>query len=169
MKKRTALVIFVICILYLVLSSLFTSEESKIRDEISNIDDTVAEMNLTEEVDDGLFCLSTADTGRIMITYLRKQKWSDTGYELGGQTICSPELIVNNRDPSKFKKFRILNFSKESYYYCFYTDKSVKTLKIDDRIVIPSKVSFTVYNQKISGYFWFYKSIKVPNVEVVRS
>lgn len=174
MKRKVAAIIFIIGILYMMLSpffiSLLKSEDIRIIDTINtgNTDllNDVSELVYKQEVDDGIICLAVSKNGLFIVSYLKDEIFSDTQYQLMGRVITEIDNIISD-NPTSVKEMSIANFSKHSYYFGFCTNEKAKKLCIDRNIVETKRISVEICNRIYSGYFWFYKSIAEPRIQIV--
>ena len=174
MKKKVLIIsIALICLSNMLwmpfVISLFKSEDDRIIDTINtgNTDflNNVSSLIFKTEVEDGIFCLAVSENGLFIVSYLENERFSDTQYNLLGRVITEIDNIISD-NPLSVKKMSIANFSKYSYYFGFCTSEKAKKLSIDGNIIETKKINAKIDNKVYSGYFWFYKSIDEPNVQI---
>lgn len=173
MKKKIAIVVLVIGILYLTLSpfviSLFKSEDARILETINtgNTDSIsdASELVFKQKVEDGVFCLAVSKNDLFIVSYLKNEKFSDTQYNLLGRFTADIDKVISD-DPTSVKEMHIANFSKHSYYFGFCTSEKAKRLNVDGAIVEPKKISVEIGDKVYFGYFWYCKSTTMPAVQI---
>lgn len=180
MKKKTIVTLLVllctVCLLFRILFltfiiSLFKSgaDAERMCDTIdtavSDSDDNVSSLVFEREADEGVICLAVTNKEMIVVSYLEKDKSSNTKYKLLGSVATEVDDILSD-DPLNIIKINIADSDKESYWFGFCTSEKAQRLYVDGIMIEPETVHIEIGNEDCFGYFWFWKSADKPVVQV---
>ncbi len=175
MKRKVLSAILVICVVYLVGSTIYEratysepSFDEKVL-EVMNYDETAGTKNVDNivfitEVDGGYFCVATASAEEtVHFGYIREENGK---LEFAGKSFSSLPLIIYNEDPTAFLRTSILNYSEKDYYYGCFRHKDDLQIIVNDSEAEIHNFILNYQGETFNMDFWLVRSESEPTVIV---
>ena len=169
-KKKKLFLVVVVLMFILVIDNLGQLSYLKL-DEEQRINNTLEkEVFSTAEFNNGYICLHSETIGNeecLVFTYLKRELFGDTGFNLIGSAADSYSHYVNNTSYKSCYKLMLNNFSKYTIYFSCFKDEYDKPILVDGEEVKIHKLKILQNDEEYYRYFWFYlgKDNEYPTVE----
>ena len=132
--------------------------------DISDSDDAVTEMITREETEYGGIYLSITKKGMAVVSYLEKDRTSETNYISFGSVVGKADDIISD-DPTHIMKIDIADYD-DDIYFGICSDERAQELTVNGIPIETEFVHMEIGDTDYSGYFWFWKSADKPVVRV---
>lgn len=179
MKKKTIVTLLVllctVCLLFRILFltfiiSLFKSGAdaermcNTIDTVVSASDDNVSSLVFEQEADEGVICLEVTNKEMIVVSYLEKDRTSETNYISFGSVVGKADDIISD-DPTHIMKIDIADYD-DDIYFGICSDERAQELTVNGIPIETEFVHMEIGDTDYSGYFWFWKSADKPIVQL---
>ena len=169
-KSKKTIIVILVLVLILVADNLQSLSYLRLSEE-ERISNTLEQKPFsTVEFDKGYVCLYSEKIGNeecLVFSYIKRELFGDTGFNLRGLVADSYNYYVNNPTYKKCYQLMLNNFSRYTIYFSCFKNVNNKPILVNGEEVEVYKLKIQQGDEEYYRYFWFYlgKDNEIPTVE----